>query len=134
MILIVEDHADTRAALVRVVSMAGYEAVPAGCGEDALAVLKHRKPRLVILDCGLPDIEGLEVFRAIRSDRRLDGTRVLMFSAYDGSKRDEALAAGVDAYVLKASLDLLQLLAEVQRLAGPPTHKRHDAPDAAASH
>jgi hypothetical protein len=56
-----------------------------------------------------------------------------MYSAYDGGKRDEALAAGVDAYVRKASLHMLQLLAEIERLAGPPTHKRHDASDAAAS-
>jgi CheY-like chemotaxis protein len=46
------------------------------------------------------------VFRAIRSDPRLDETRVVMFIAYDGSRRDEALAAGVDAYVVKGSLDM----------------------------
>jgi hypothetical protein len=45
-----------------------------------------------------------------------------MYSAYDGSRRDDALAAGVDAYVLKGSLDLLHLLAEIRRFAGPPEH------------
>jgi CheY-like chemotaxis protein len=120
MILVVEDHADTRRALLRLLSLDGYEAAPAGCGQDALTLLKLNKPRLVILDCGLPDIDGLAVFRAIRSDPRLDDTRVVMFSAYDGSRRDEALAAGVDAYVLKGSLDLLHLLDEIRRFAGPP--------------
>ena len=121
MILVVEDHADTRRALLRLLSTEGYEGVPAFCGQDALAILKHNEPWLVILDCGLPDIEGLKIFRAIRSDRRLDGTLVVMFSAYDGRERDEALAAGVDAYVLKGPGDLPHLLAEVRRLAGPPT-------------
>src|SRR5688572_33223458 len=105
MILIVEDHADSRRALLRLLAMQGYEAVPAGCGQDALSFLKDNRPRLVLLDCGLPDVDGLAVFRAIRSDRRLDETRVIMVSAYDGSQRDEALAAGVDAYVVKSSLD-----------------------------
>ena len=121
MILVVEDHADTRRALLRLLSTEGYEGVPALCGRDALAILKHNEPRLVILDCGVPDVEGLQIFRAIRSDPRLDGTRVVMFSAYDGNQRDEAVAAGVDGYVLKGPGDLPHLLAAVQRLAGPPT-------------
>ncbi len=122
MILVVEDHPDTRRALLRLLSMEGYEAVPAGCGQDALDFLKDNRPRLVLLDCGLPDVDGLAVFRAIRSDRRLDETRVIMVSAYDGSQRDEALAAGVDAYVVKSSLDWLHLIGEIRRFAGPPTN------------
>src|SRR5688572_26924673 len=118
MILVDEDHADTRRALLRLLSTEGYEGVPAFCGQDALAILKHNEPRLVILDCGLPDTERLGIFRT-RSDRRLDETRVVMFGAYDGSRRDEALAAGVDAYVLKGPGDLPHLLAEVRRFAGP---------------
>ncbi len=43
-----------------------------------------------------------------------------MFSAFDGSLRDQALAAGVDAYVVKASLDWSDLRKEIVRLAGPP--------------
>ena len=120
MILVVEDHPDTRRALLRLLEIHGYEAVPAGCGHDALAFLKDNVPRLILLDCGLPDVDGLAVFRAIRSDRRLDGTRVVMFSAYDGAKRDEALAAGVDGYVVKNSMDWLHLLEEIRRFAGPP--------------
>jgi CheY-like chemotaxis protein len=121
MILVVEDHPDTRRALLRLLSMEGYEAVPAGCGQDALAFLRDNRPRLVLLDCGLPDVDGLAVFRAIRSDRRLDETRVVMYSAYDGDKRDEALAAGVDGYVVKSLLDWLHLIGEIRRFAGPPT-------------
>src|SRR5688572_24715754 len=121
MILVVEDHPDTRRALLRLLAAEGYEAVPAGCGQDALAFLKDNLPRLVLLDCGLPDVDGLAVFRGIRSDRRLDETRVVMFSAYDGAQRDEALAAGVDGYVVKNSRDWLHLLDEIRRFAGLPT-------------
>jgi two-component system cell cycle response regulator len=120
MILVIEDHADTRRALLRLLEIEGYEAVPAGCGRDAFAFLKDNVPRLVLLDCGLPNVEGLAVFRAIRSDRRLDETRVVMFSAYDADERDEALAAGVDGYVVQRSLDWLHLLGEIRRFAGPP--------------
>ena len=121
MILVVEDYPDTRLALLRLLAAAGYEGVPAGCGRDALTFLKDNLPRLVLLDWGLPDIDGLAVFRALRSDRRLDETRVLMFSAFDGTKRDEAMAAGVDGYVVKTSWDWLRLLGEIRRFAGPPT-------------
>ena len=124
MILVVEDHADTRAAHLRLLSMEGYEGVPAGCGQEALALLRYVQPRLVILDCALSD-GGLDILRAIRSDRRLDRTRVIMFCANDGgSQRHEARAIGVDAYVLKGTLDWLQLAAEIHRLAGPPRRTR----------
>ena len=122
MILVVEDHADSRTCLIALLSIEGYEAVPCGCGEDALAFLNDNKPGLVILDYGLPDMDGLAVFRAMRSDRRLDDTRVVMFSAYDGRLRDEALAAGVDAFVVKGSLDWERLGGEIRRLAGPTTN------------
>jgi CheY-like chemotaxis protein len=129
MILVVEDHADTRAALLRLLSIEGYDGVAAGCGRDALALLKYIRPRLVILDCALSD-GGLAILRAIRSDRGLDRTRVIMFCANDcGSQRHEARAVGVDAYVLKGTLDWLQLAAEIRRLAGPPrrTHMNEAA-------
>jgi CheY-like chemotaxis protein len=122
MILVVEDHADSRSALIALLSMEGYRAVPCECGRDALAFLNDGAPELVILDYGLPDVDGLVVLRAVRSDRRLDRTRVVMFSAYDGAQREQALAAGADSYVLKGSLDWGRLLGEVHRFAGPPTN------------
>ena len=124
MILVVEDDADCRACLLALLRGEGYRGVPCVCGGDALAFLKDNQPPLVILDLGLPDLNGLSVFRAIRAQRRLDDTRVLMFSAYDGALREEALAAGVDGYLLKGSLDCKRLRAEIRRLAGPPTGPR----------
>ena len=127
MILVVEDHPDSRATLLALLALEGYETHSCGSGRDALAFLRDNQPQLVILDCGLPDIDGLAVLRAIRSDQRLNHTRVIMFSAFDGSCKDDARAAGVDAFVLKGSLDSTRLIADIRRLAGPSTHRLESA-------
>lgn len=120
MILVVEDHPENRRLLVWFLRHEGYAVTACDDGRRALHVLDDCVPRLVILDYGLPGLDGLGVFRAIRRDPRLAGTRVLMFSAFDGPARDAALAAGVDAYVVKGAVDLAALGDLVRQLAGPP--------------
>jgi len=121
MILIVDDHQDTRNVLVRLLRMDGYEARAVSDGNEALSFLKTHVPRLIILDYGLPDMEGLDVFKQIRNDPRLSAVPVIMFSAYEGLRKEKALKAGVDAYVVKATLDWMFLQKEILRLAGPGT-------------
>ena len=119
MILVVDDHRDTRQVLIRLLKLDGYNGVPAACGVEALDYLKIHKPRLVLLDYNMPGIDGLTVFRKMREDPRLADVSVIMFSAHDGELRDAALRAGVDSYVLKGSLDWSLLRREIQRFAGP---------------
>src|SRR3954471_18143921 len=121
MILVVDDHDDSRRALLRLLAMEGYEGIGVTSGAEALLFLRTHMPSLVILDYHMSDLDGLSVFLEMRRDPRLAAVPAIMFSADDSGLRDRALAAGIDAYVLKGSLDWSVLCAEVQRLAGPGT-------------
>lgn len=69
----------------------------------------------------MPGLDGLHVFRHMKRDPRLAAIPVIMFSANDGLWKDRAIAAGVDAYIVKGALDWGLLQREVLRLAGPGT-------------
>src|SRR4051794_10208498 len=120
MILVVDDDPDLRKALLRLLRAYGYPADAVSSGEEALGFLTTHAPRLVVLDYGMPDMDGLTAFREMRKDTRLAQVRVIMFSALDGPVREAALREGVDAFVAKESLDLDLLRQEIQRLVGPP--------------
>jgi len=81
MILVVDDHADSCDALVLLLRTNGYSAAAVGDGRLALDVMRHIKPRLVVLDGETPCGEGLEVLRAMRGDASLADVPVIMFSA-----------------------------------------------------
>lgn len=120
MILIVDDHADTRRAMVRLLQFDGYEAVAVSCGGEATAYMSRYTPTLVVLDYNMPDCNGLDVFADMKKDARLAGIPVIMFSASGDVIREQALKAGVNGYVMKASLDWAHLLREIARHVGPP--------------
>ena len=118
MILIVDDHEDTRDVLARMLRYEGYEAVAVSSAHEALIVLAATKPSLVILDYNMPFTDGLTLFSQIRKDRRLTDIPVIMFSASGGELREKSLKAGVNAFIIKASLDWAELRREIRRLAG----------------
>jgi CheY-like chemotaxis protein len=118
MILIVDDHEDTRDVLARMLRFEGYEAVAVSSGEEALAFLAANKPSLIILDYNMPSIDGLTLFRQIRKDSRVANVPVIMFSASGGDLKEKSLKAGINAFIVKASLDWADLRREIHRLAG----------------
>ncbi len=69
-ILIVEDEPNTAEMLASYFQIQGYEVSTCGWGKEALAFVQHTLPDLVILDIRLPDIDGYEVCRQLRSHRR----------------------------------------------------------------
>jgi len=77
----------------------GHEVETVGSGRDALSTFADRTPDLVILDLGLPDLDGVDVLREIR---RLGTTPVIVLSARrDSDDKVEALDEGADDYVTK---------------------------------
>lgn len=98
-ILIVEDDEPTRRSVVVNLSAHGYSLEEAAGGADALRRWDARRPDLVILDLGLPDIDGPAVIRRIRREAT---TPILILSAR-GEERDKvtALESGADDYVTK---------------------------------
>ena len=98
-ILVVEDDDETRAALVRELASRGYRTTEAADGGAALARWESRRPDLVLLDLGLPDIDGLDVVRRIR--REATTPIVILSGRYDEREKVEALERGADDYVTK---------------------------------
>jgi two-component system, OmpR family, response regulator MprA len=113
-ILIVDDDRALRDALRRALVLGGFDTVPAESGEAALAEVTSAAPDAVVLDIGLPDIDGLEVCRRLRSA----GNRVpvLMLTARDAvSDRIDGLDAGADDYLVKP-FDVGELKARLRAL------------------
>jgi CheY-like chemotaxis protein len=119
MILVVDDHEDMRYVLVRTLALDGYQAVAVSSGFEALIYLRTHKPALIVLDYNMPDMDGLMFFAEVRKDHRLRDVPVIMFTADDGPVRETAINLGVDAYVIKGSMDWAELRREIARLAGP---------------
>ena len=119
MIWVVTNHHETRSALVPLIAGRGYAAVEVECGEEVVKRLRFQSPVLIIIDCGMPD--SFETLVTIRHEQRSRTIPVLMFSTADEDLKDKALLMGADGYVGKGSMDWIELLTEVVRLAGPPS-------------
>jgi two-component system response regulator MprA len=113
-ILIVDDDRALRDALRRALVLGGFETVPVESGEAALAEVARSEPDAMVLDIGLPDIDGLEVCRRLRGS----GNRVpvLMLTARDAvADRIDGLDAGADDYLVKP-FDVGELRARLRAL------------------
>src|SRR6201985_1780412 len=99
-LLVVDDDRGLRDVLRRALSLSGYEIVLAATGSEALSEVTTAVPDAVVLDVGLPDIDGLEVCRLLR--REGNRVPVLMLTARDAvSDRIDGLDAGADDYLVK---------------------------------
>ena len=113
-ILVVDDDPAVSGALQRALRLDGYEVTLAADGPQALEELAIRPPDAVILDIGLPTIDGLDVCRRMRA--AADDTPVLMLTARDAVEdRVEGLDAGADDYLVKP-FALAELLARLRAL------------------
>jgi two-component system KDP operon response regulator KdpE len=97
-ILVCDDEPQIVRALRVILRDAGYEAVPARNGEEALDVAADSPPEAAILDLMLPDIDGVDVTRRLREWSEMP---ILVLSAAGEDRKVEALAAGADDYVTK---------------------------------
>jgi two-component system alkaline phosphatase synthesis response regulator PhoP len=98
-ILVVEDEPQIAGIVRDYLEHAGFAVITAGDGAAALALLRARRPDALVLDLGLPRIDGLDVIRAIRRDSRVP---ILILSARgDETDRVAGLELGADDYVVK---------------------------------
>jgi two-component system response regulator MprA len=113
-LLVVDDEPPMRAALKRALELGGFHVTLAADGSEGLASAAESDPDLVVLDVLMPDLDGLEVCRAMRA--RGDRTPILMLTARDAiADRVEGLEAGADDYLVKP-FALEELLARVRAL------------------
>ncbi|OGR44283.1 MAG: hypothetical protein A2X35_02320 [Elusimicrobia bacterium GWA2_61_42] len=117
-ILIVEDETLIAQVLSIRLEGLGYKVVTAFDGEEGLAAVKKEKPDLVILDIGLPRLDGNTLCELIKAGEETKGIRVIMLTG----KRlmgdmETAFSAGADFYVNKP-YEWARLLGHVQKLIG----------------
>ena len=113
-ILVVDDDLAVRRSIDRALRLEGYEVVTVPSGGEALEALALTPADALILDLGLPDIDGLTVCRRMRSAG--DDTPVLMLTARDAiDDRVQGLDAGADDYLVKP-FALAELLARLRAL------------------
>jgi two-component system, OmpR family, response regulator MprA len=113
-LLVVDDDRALRDVLRRSLQLSGYEVRLAESGAEALAETAGAVPDAIVLDIGLPDIDGLEVCRLLR--REGNRVPVLMLTARDAvSDRIEGLDAGADDYLVKP-FDVDELKARLRAL------------------
>ncbi len=122
-VLVVDDEPHIRRTLGINLRARDYEVEMAGDGRSALQIVAERTPDVIVLDLGLPDIDGVDVLRRLRA---VSTVPVVVLSArHDSDDKVEALDAGADDYVTKPfGMDefLARIRAAVRRGAGE-THE-----------
>src|SRR2546423_946809 len=101
-VLVVEDEPENRLLLGVVLTSEGYEVVEAEDGRAALAAVRDRPPDLILLDGMMPEVDGLDALRQLKSSVETAAIPVIMLTALDGLA-DVALATmgGAESYVTK---------------------------------
>ena len=118
-VLVVEDERDIRELLRRYLERAGFTVLTTGSGAEALELLQREAADLLLLDLGLPDVEGTEILAELRRGRH---TPVVVLTARsDVEDRIKGLELGADDYVTKPFSPrevVLRVQAVLQRTAG----------------
>jgi len=118
-ILLVEDNEMNRDMLSRRLERRGFEVVIAVDGAAGVELARERRPDLVLMDIGLPVMDGYAATRALKAD---PATRVIPVIALTASAmvgdREKCFAAGCDDYDTKP-VELSRLLGKIEALLGP---------------
>jgi two-component system, OmpR family, KDP operon response regulator KdpE len=120
-VIVCDDESQILRALRVILRDAGYEALPASTGEEALDVAAVQHPDAAIIDLVLPDIDGVEVCRRLREWSEMP---IIVLSAVgEEDAKVKALAAGADDYVTKpfGPRELIARLEAVLRRVGAPS-------------
>jgi two-component system response regulator MtrA len=102
LVVVADDEEDILDLVTTIIERSGHEVLPVRDGAAALAAIRERRPDLVVLDIAMPEVDGLEVLRRLRSDAQTSELPVLLLSAR--AQEDDvrlAFATGANAYVKK---------------------------------
>jgi two-component system, cell cycle response regulator DivK len=108
-VLVAEDHEDTRQLLRTLLEKRGFSVVEAGDGFEAVDAAEREQPDLILMDGGLPFLDGIAATRRLRGMPALSTVPIVFLSGYAGPQHQTAaLEAGCDDYIVKP-FDLARL-------------------------
>jgi len=122
-VLLVEDHRAMREMIATHLRERGLAVDPVACGEEALAAVATTAYDAVILDLGLPDMDGMAVLRGLRGGRHPDLPALILTARDSIEARVGGLDAGADDYILKP-FDLAELDARLRAVLRRPGARR----------
>ncbi len=116
-ILVVDDEPDVLFCTSRILKQAGYIVLEAKTGEEAIQSAREHRPDLVLLDVALPDIDGFEVCRILKSNERTSGINIIFITGKRVTTDEKSLGLeeGADEYILRP-IENRELLARVRAL------------------
>lgn len=126
-ILLVEDNEDNRAVYTTILRFYGYDVIEATSAEEGIEVARRVHPALILMDIGLPGIDGWEATRRLKLDPATRSIPVVALTAHAlAEHRAESFAAGCDGYLAKP-IEPRDVLAEVRRylVGGVQLANRH---------
>ncbi len=114
-VLIVEDEPHIRLLLRELLATGDFQVEEAADGREALQKIRAFSPDLIIVDLIMPNLNGLALFREIRSDSTLMNMKVILLTGNPLASLDKEMAAGVDLYIGKP-FSPKQLLESIHRV------------------
>jgi CheY-like chemotaxis protein len=115
-ILIVEDNEMNRDMLTRRLERKGYQVISATDGSNGISAARAESPDLILMDMSLPEVDGWEAARRLKSDSATRHIPVIALTAHAmSSDRQKALEAGCDEYETKP-VEFRRLLAKIQAM------------------
>lgn len=113
-ILVIEDNADMREFLQRILARRGYDYLGAEDGVEGVEIARRERPDLILMDLSLPVLDGFEATRLLKADPATVHTPILAVTAHARDiDKTRALEAGCDGYISKpySIRDLFDLMA-----------------------
>ena len=115
-ILIIEDNMDSYELVHLFLERNGYETFLAANGREGVSAALKQKPDLILMDLAMPELDGWEATRVLKSDPRTKNIPVVALTARAlVGDRKRAISAGCDAYVTKP-IDLIELLRVMEQM------------------
>jgi CheY-like chemotaxis protein len=117
-VLIAEDNPVNRELLREILENRGYTVTEAGDGQDALTLVDEIRPDILLLDIGMPVLDGYAVAKRLRENPKTAALPILAITAYAmQGDREKILQSGFDGYLSKP-IDAGALAEEMQRVLG----------------
>ncbi|MCQ9206717.1 MAG: response regulator [Omnitrophica bacterium] len=115
-IMVIEDKPLNMKLAVDLLELNGFNALKAFDGKSALEILKENVPDLILMDIGLPDMDGFELFKKLKEDKRLDKVRIGAFTASVMKEDEEKIKEVGFNFYIKKPIDTKAFIETIKNL------------------